>query len=266
MNYFIYKPQSYLRHYIKCIWALQCNGDVPQMPIPPTGSAEILLSTSSKITTQINKTEASSHSVIIGQRSAQSIISGSCVEDIISIMLTPYGVSTLLGYSGKEFTNSCFNGQDIWGSEAEVLEEKLAESSGFTQRCQVLLSYFHQRVRKIHRVHKQLNAAIAALTKAGGNIPLEKLAYDVCLSPRQLQRIFKEEVGLSPKAFSQVLRFQKALYIKEQHPEISLLQLSLDSGFSDQAHFNRAFKQFTGFSPKNYFDQFDAFSDYYNYL
>lgn len=266
MNYSIYKPQSYLRHYIKCIWALQCNGDVPHMPIPPTGSAEILFSTSSKITTQIDKKTASSHSVIIGQRSEQSFISGNSLGDIISIMLTPYGASTLLGFAGKEFTNSCFNCQDIWGSEAEELEEKLSESVGFNQQCQVLLSFFHRRVNKIHRIHRQLQGAISALTLSGGNTPLEKLAYDTCLSPRQLQRVFKEEIGLSPKAFSQVLRFQSTLYLKEKNPQWSLLQLSLEGGYADQAHFNRSFKMYTGLSPKNYFDQFDAFSDYYNYL
>lgn len=69
------------------------------------------------------------------------------------------------------------------------------------------------------------------------------------LSERTIQRIFREETGLSPYEAYDILRFQKALRKLLTNPEAPLAELALDHGYYDQAHFTRRFKIISGLTP-----------------
>ena len=71
-------------------------------------------------------------------------------------------------------------------------------------------------------------------------------------SHRRFIELFRRAVGLSPKLYCRVLRFQSALnHLAERSPG-SLADLALAAGYSDQAHFNREFREFTGMPPSEY--------------
>jgi AraC-like DNA-binding protein len=85
-----------------------------------------------------------------------------------------------------------------------------------------------------------------------GVVDVEK-DLEVGLSPRQLQRLFNHYLGTTPKAFSNVVRFQ---HILNSVPSLEALQESrayFDAGFYDQAHFIRQFKTFYGVTPSQAF-------------
>ncbi|MEL7003345.1 MAG: helix-turn-helix domain-containing protein [Bacteroidota bacterium] len=80
----------------------------------------------------------------------------------------------------------------------------------------------------------------------------ESLATDLAISPRQLQRKFKENLGLTLKEFTGVLRFQNAIKrLKEDHSR-SLLQIAFDCGYYDHAHISNHFKKLSGKTPSFY--------------
>src|SRR5262249_53430653 len=72
------------------------------------------------------------------------------------------------------------------------------------------------------------------------------------LSPRRFIEVFRDEVGVTPKAFSRVRRFQRVLGLVEDATDVDWSAVALDAGYFDQAHFNHDFREFAGVSPSMY--------------
>jgi transcriptional regulator GlxA family with amidase domain len=79
-------------------------------------------------------------------------------------------------------------------------------------------------------------------------IGIRQLADWLGLSPRQLERRFRNEVGLSPKLFSRMQRFQR-VFQKMEEPDISWVDAAVSCGYYDQAHLIRDFREFSGRTP-----------------
>ena len=77
---------------------------------------------------------------------------------------------------------------------------------------------------------------------------LRKLAASLSLSSRQLIDIFDTKIGLKPKEVIQTLRFQQSLHFLLNENE-TVTETFLSTNFYDHAHFNKFFKNFTGFTP-----------------
>lgn len=90
--------------------------------------------------------------------------------------------------------------------------------------------------------------ALAIILQNFGVLNIEK-DLDTGLSPRQLRRLFEFYVGASAKTFSQVVRFQNILRAKPSQQSLKENKLFYDTGYYDQAHFIKEFKNFYGLTP-----------------
>ncbi|HMX79717.1 MAG TPA: helix-turn-helix transcriptional regulator, partial [Ferruginibacter sp.] len=82
-------------------------------------------------------------------------------------------------------------------------------------------------------------------------------------SQKHLIKLFKDHVGITPKGFLKIIRFQKAVQEIEASKNIHWARLALESGYYDQAHFIHDFKEFSGFTPQEYTQKQ---YDYLNYI
>jgi AraC-like DNA-binding protein len=87
-----------------------------------------------------------------------------------------------------------------------------------------------------------------------GQVNLKDLLYRSGYSERHLERKFTAVAGFTPKQFARILRYQstKRKYVTGNYKTLS--ELAQDSGYFDQSHFIREFKEFSGFDPKRYFN------------
>jgi AraC-like DNA-binding protein len=83
--------------------------------------------------------------------------------------------------------------------------------------------------------------------------PIGRLARSLGVSERQLERRFLAQVGLSPRSFATLKRFERALELARRGR--SLTEVAHEAGYFDQPHFNRDFRRFTGLSPRALFAQ-----------
>ena len=81
---------------------------------------------------------------------------------------------------------------------------------------------------------------------------LHQLSEEIGYSQKHFIALFRRQVGVTPKQYLKILRFQKAIGAIENHPATPWSDLALESGFYDQAHFIHDFKQFSGFTPNEY--------------
>lgn len=93
----------------------------------------------------------------------------------------------------------------------------------------------------IHEIHE-----------AKGNLRIKTLEEHTGYTSRTLQRKFQNDMGMSPKAFSQIVRGQMAVHNINNFDELAFSELASSLGFSDQSHFQREFKKLVSTTPLNY--------------
>jgi AraC-like DNA-binding protein len=114
----------------------------------------------------------------------------------------------------------------------------------------ILSDYFSHRKPKNPTINMAPVANEILFSK--GLVSLDELADRMNINLRTFQIQFKNQVGLSPKLFCRIVRFNALLSALDQHPRIDILGLALEFGYSDNPHLYKDFKQFVGMTPKQY--------------
>jgi len=95
--------------------------------------------------------------------------------------------------------------------------------------------------------------AVGLIERSAGRVRMDRVAGEVNLSLRHFDRRFLAAVGLQPKAFARIVRFQAALAAYQSGDFPRWVDLALACGFYDQAHLANEFRQFAGISPTEFF-------------
>ncbi|WP_207433609.1 AraC family transcriptional regulator [Sabulibacter ruber] len=174
---------------------------------------------------------------------------------MIGVALYPYTASLLFGTSGQEVSNKVTVVQDVFGSGLRVLEEQIATSASHQERMALLTQFLAGHLLHNKRSYAPLVKLIKAEIDAGQLPDAEKLYEQLYLSRRQFERRFKDLLGFNPREYTKIQRFRYSLQRYQQDPDQSFTQLALSSGYYDQAHFNRDFKEYSGVTPTTYFSE-----------
>lgn len=256
MNYQIHIPKGPLAHYVKCIWALEkiCSPVEEKILLPPTGCCEIIFDLTG------------CRGWISGQRSQARTLETSGFSSLISLMLRPATCFMILGMPASELTDLSLDIHNIWGTEVDLLTEKLCNTKNFNARVALIEEFLLQQVSgfQMDEESRVLNS-VKILSENAGNCSIDFLARESGVSRRHMERLFRQIVGLSPKKFARVIRFQKCLDLLQHNNSLPLTELAYITGFSDQAHFNREFKNISSLSPAQYLRSCTPFSDYYSF-
>jgi len=135
-------------------------------------------------------------------------------------------------------------------SELLILEERLQESKSDKQKISIIENFL---ISKLNPGSQDLLvlSAMSMIYKSKGNMRIKDLAKSLHISQSPLEKRFRQKVGTSPKKFSSLVRFKNS--ITHYRPGTPLTDLSYESGFYDQAHFIKEFRNFTGDSPEIFF-------------
>jgi AraC-like DNA-binding protein len=93
-----------------------------------------------------------------------------------------------------------------------------------------------------------ISEAVSRITRVDGNVDVGRLAADLGISLRQLQRNFLTQIGITPKLFARIRRFQKVFQAIE-HGSSSWVDTAIECGYYDQAHLIRDFRELAGETP-----------------
>jgi AraC-like DNA-binding protein len=187
--------------------------------------------------------------IIEGPRTDRIDIHMGYNHHVVKISFQPGGLYRLLGIPMPELLgNDGIDAREVWGNEINLILEQLARADSLYKEKIIIDQFLISKSEKLKQ-RLPIDPAMLILLKGGGLIPIERLAYQSCLSNRQFERVFKNRIGLSPKFFSRLVRFSRTWVIKETQPDINWRQLALQCGYYDQMHFIRDFKEFSGANP-----------------
>lgn len=108
-----------------------------------------------------------------------------------------------------------------------------------------------------------VNAAVHKIFEMNGNVKNELLEKITGVSARHLEKSFQKYVGLSPKQFSNIVRFNHFVMFRKAHPEKNLTECAHEAGFHDQSHLIHLSNLITDKSPKVYFGKHNYINDFF---
>jgi AraC-like DNA-binding protein len=137
---------------------------------------------------------------------------------------------------------------DVWGCTATEIEDEMAGRSNNEERVSLAQQYLFKELAN-SKDDLQIAHCLKQARLSGGLISVRNLVCDTGLSQRHLSRKFQDCVGLSPKEYLRVSRFILSLDHLKKYPLFSLTEVAYKSGYYDQAHFIRDYKDYTGCTP-----------------
>ncbi|MFT3709139.1 MAG: helix-turn-helix transcriptional regulator [Archangium sp.] len=159
------------------------------------------------------------------------------------------GAYPFFGVPVDELTNRLVLLESLWGRDANLLLERcVAEVDHGGDATPVILAALGDRMRRAPFEHASARTARAAMQSLALGEPVAHVARTLGVSERHLRRAFTSTVGYSPKAFSRVARFQRALsLLRERRADLG--SIAGEAGYSDQAHLNHEFRALSSQTP-----------------
>jgi AraC-like DNA-binding protein len=137
--------------------------------------------------------------------------------------------------------------ETITSNKFSTFEEQLLLSNTLDEKIEICEDFLISQLNKSsYKENAIFRKCIDTIYLSNGNISMSKLAEDTNTSNRQIRRIFNSHLGLTPKLFSRVIRFQNCCQQLSRNKNIPKIELALASGYYDQAHFINDFKHFFG--------------------
>ena len=175
---------------------------------------------------------------------------------IFCVQFKSNGIFAILGLSQKILINAILPLGDILGDENNLLlTEQFQSSADIVEMATYINSYFIKMLLcQKHKIYTDVIAKTSDIVlKNKGVVSMDALALYGCMSLRNFERRFIDEVGISPKLYARITRFYNALENKMLHPGKSWAYIANESGYYDQPHFIKEVKLFSSKSPDELF-------------
>ncbi len=187
--------------------------------------------------------------VVCGARDTAYIRDRTEFARTVGVQLRPGAAEALFGATAAELAGRHTPLEDLWGRSAARLHAQLLEARSLEGRLNILESLLIERLTCARALHPAVAQALNAFA-TGADIG--KVAKSSGYSHRRFLTLFQREVGLTPKRYCRVRRFQRATRRLAAAPTMSLASLAVEAGYSDQPHFTREFRQIAGITPTEY--------------
>ena len=252
-----YQPCGALALHVKELWYCDGHQGVDGTHrVLPDGRFQLALSLAegpiSALTDPMGDGNGIAPSLLIGIRSRFSIIETAKLRSAMGVVFWPGGVHAFLNMPADAFHNKNVSLDLIWGSMVRTLRDRLRAANHPAEKFRVLEAALLEHLNE----HVQLNAAVRYALQEFACRPqvprVRELAHEAGLSRRRFAQLFREQIGLTPKLYCRVQRFQSALKQIGSGASVDWAQLALETGYCDQAHLAHEFRDFSGLSPSAY--------------
>jgi len=172
--------------------------------------------------------------------------------DVMGVEFHPGGTWPFFDAAADELVNQHISLKDLWGDCAESLRARLLAARTPRDKFLVLEQALVDLAVRPIEVDDCVAHAVQALSRSPQIQTISTLGRRMSISARKFSRIFTQQVGLKPKTFLRVQRFNRVLTQIGLGREIDWASVVAQCGYYDQAHFIKDFRAFSGFTPTEY--------------
>ena len=170
----------------------------------------------------------------------------------LHVNLTPLGARRLLGLPMEELANTVVGIDDVLGAHGRDLAESLRDTEDWPRRFALIDAAVERRLTDTAPCSPLAYAAWRRLEALGGQIPVAALATELDCSRKHLSTVFRDQIGLTPKRLSRVMRFRDAIDLYDRGLCAGWADIAYACGYTDQAHFIHDFRNFSGATPTDF--------------
>ncbi|MGA3107777.1 MAG: helix-turn-helix domain-containing protein [Terriglobales bacterium] len=246
-------PNPPLRSWVRSLW--YCRA--PRLShgrerVLPNGCMQIILNLSRNYLTDCGEDgKASSRlprAIVVGMRARYGFVDTADMEEMIGILIEPGGFPELFRERADLFFERSIGLEEIWAGPS--LTERLCEIPTPVEKLRTLEVLLTGRLHPSTRRSELVDQALHLFREKSFRVA--ECARSVGVSERRLSQVFREQVGMSPKTWCRIHRFQTAVRALHNGEDVPWTELALRCGYYDQSHFANDFRAFSGINPTTY--------------
>src|SRR5688572_26184287 len=262
-------PQLPLSQFVENFWLVEgFTADYTREKILPDGAIELIIDLDTE-PKSIFADESSEHSRTVkkawisGERTGYIVIGAHRNQSMVGIRFRPGGAYPFFRFPISELSESVTELDLIWGKLVDEIREQLQSIESHDEKLSALEAFLLARAHRSLEAHRLISFAVHQLQHSPQFLAIRDLANTIGITQKHLISQFEKVVGLRPKSFARVCKFQKVVNILEQQKQIEWVAIASDCGYYDQAHFIHEFQAFSGLNPSTYLAQR---GDYVNFI
>lgn len=257
MEYCKQRPGPPLEGFVELLWHYEgCGQPHAKERLLPDGSMELVVNLSQDEVRVYDRRDHSRYErlsgcVLIGPHSEFFVID-TAARSVMGVHFRPGGAFPFLPLPAGELHGLHVGLEDLWGGAAQELRERLLAANTVPARFALLEAALLARLARPLVRHPAVGFALGEFNFALQRRSIAEVTDDTGLSARRFIEVFKQQVGLTPKLYCRVRRFQEVIHGVPVGGRVDWADLALRCGYFDQAHFIHDFRAFSGISPSAY--------------
>jgi AraC-like DNA-binding protein len=257
MHYRELPPISALASAIDCLWLLEGDDtDIsvqePQ-PILPDGRPEMILHFGDRFErVAATGPEIQSRMIYAGQVTSPLLLRPTGRVAVLGVRFLPHGASALLGVPQHELAGLTL-GIDLLSPRLQHDLVRVQDGAIDLRAAAAAVQRVLQRWLRPERIDPRVRFAVDRIDRGRGMVGMDTLARAAGMSRRHLERQFLATVGITPKRFARIIRFQHAVRsLQSSDDRRAGAETAAACGYADQSHFIRDFREFAGCPPSEH--------------
>lgn len=223
----------------------------------PNGDTEILIDfhdTPQFIydNSSLKEIQACHHIWASGLRTEPITIPAGNKSEMMVISFKKGKAASFFPFPMEEIADSVVDADLVWGADFGLLRERLLATDDIALRFRIVEEFLINEFQSQMTVNPCVAFAIGEMTERPDAISIAKMNAKIGYSQKHFTDMFRRQVGVTPKSYLKIMRFQKAVRTIDATPDLDWGQIALECGFYDQSHFINDFKHFSGFTPEHY--------------
>lgn len=254
-------PSAELAAFVKHYWILRTT--VASERVIPSGNIQLCFYSGASLS--CGDRTWNSQAVLCGQSSAFDDLQTLGEIRIVSVVFRPYGARAFFALPMAELCGQKVTAGQLNDTALHELEQRVADMPDDAACIRLIEDFLMKRFGSHTEYNcRRMLSAVELIDRSRGEVRLPELAEAACLSNKQFQRVFSDYVGMKPKEFLQVVRFQYALSVLQRSPGMTFSRLAYECGYYDQSHLINEFRRFSGYTPRQYVSLCLPYSDYFS--
>lgn len=251
-------PDPALQDLVREYWIVESDDPEPyEQKVVPDGFPEIIFHYGDPYRIRLYaEWEEQEQQLFAGQISRHFYLKNTGRSGMLGVKLMPTAPYRLTGMDMSEYTDRVVPLEQVFGKDLGSLGRQLTDDLPPEKKAALAERQMDSLAGQLSSPERSsVEQAVDVILDQKGLVRMGELAERLEVSRRHLERSFKREVGLSPKFYSRIIRFNCIFEVMKEGND-SWIDIALASGYFDQSHFIKEFKEFTGEEPSGYgFDE-----------
>ncbi len=177
--------------------------------------------------------------------------------ETFAVFFQPTGLQRLFSLPGREIVNEHYEASAVLGRAMDDLYLQLAETRSFHDRVRIADAYFTKRIPLVHKPCA-VDVVVQEIISKRGCVRIPELADQTGVGLRQFERRFVRDLGINPKLYARIVRFEAAMRRKATLSCLNWTQIAHELEYHDQMHMVHDFQLLSGENPTSLAPHFEV--------